>query len=170
MNINTNITTYWPTIEAKSFEAIKILSLTAVLLINVFPSPLLPASNPFMQRGGLNFYLNDIITASSSPASYPLEPGTVLGVVSTAYSSDASQTDASPFTTASGSLTRQGVMAANFLPINTKVRIGHNIYTVEDRMNSRYNDTYRIDIWMPSAEQARRYGLRPQIMEIVALP
>lgn len=123
-----------------------------------------------MQPQRLLFPINEIFISTSQPASYPFKPGAVLGVTSTAYSSTVGETDSSPFTTASGTTTRPGVMAANFLPIGTKVKIGNNIYTIEDRMNARYNDTYRIDIWMTSAAAARSHGVRPQIIEIVSLP
>lgn len=99
-----------------------------------------------------------------------LSEGAVVRVLSTAYSSTVDQTDASPFITASGTRVGPGVMAANFLPFGARVRIGQNIYTVQDRLNSRYNDKYVVDIWHSTRIQALAYGARVVEMEIVSLP
>ena len=82
-------------------------------------------------------------------------------VTATAYNSLASQTDSTPWITASGTKCRTGVIAANFLPFGTKVMIegfGEQIFVVEDRMNRRYNK--RIDIWFYSYKQAVQFGRR----------
>jgi 3D (Asp-Asp-Asp) domain-containing protein len=87
----------------------------------------------------------------------------------TAYSSTPDQTDDTPFITASGTHVRDGVVAANFLPIGAKIRLptmyGDKIFIVEDRMNSRY--TYRVDIWMRTREEAKQFGLRNLPIEII---
>lgn len=87
----------------------------------------------------------------------------------TAYSSTPDQTDDTPFITASGSHVRDGVVAANFLPIGTKIRFptmyGNKVFIVEDRMNSRY--TYRVDIWMRTREEAKQFGLRNLPIEVI---
>lgn len=86
----------------------------------------------------------------------------------TAYSSSPDETDDTPFITASGSQTRHGVIAANFLPFGAKVRIpkhfGDTVFTVEDRMARRFND--RIDVWFPSKAEAKRFGLQFTEVEI----
>ncbi len=82
-------------------------------------------------------------------------------VIATAYNSLSGQTDDSPWITASGTRCREGVIAANHLPIGTKVIIdgfGDRIFTVEDRMNKRYNK--RIDIWFRHYDDARKFGVR----------
>lgn len=99
-----------------------------------------------------------------------LQPGTALRVLATAYSSTPGQTDGDPFTTASGDRVKSGTMAANFLPFGTKVRIGSQIYTVQDRMNSRYNGSYVVDLWQPSRQAAIQFGVRVLEIEIVTLP
>jgi 3D (Asp-Asp-Asp) domain-containing protein len=80
----------------------------------------------------------------------------------TAYSSTVGQTDSSPFTTASGTTVRDGIVAANFLKIGTKVQIpqlyGDKIFTVEDRMAKKNNG--KVDIWMPSTAQALQFGVK----------
>lgn len=87
----------------------------------------------------------------------------------TAYSSTPDQTDSTPFITASGTRVRDGVVAANFLPIGTKVRMptvyGDKIFIVEDRMNSRY--WQRLDIWMETRQEALQFGVRTLPIEII---
>jgi len=78
-----------------------------------------------------------------------------------AYNSMVSQCDSTPWITASGTRCRTGVIAANHLPIGTKVIIegfGQQIFTVEDRMNRRYKDN--IDIWMLKYNDALKFGRR----------
>lgn len=87
-------------------------------------------------------------------------------VLSSAYSSTVDQCDASPCITADGfnvcANGKENVLAANFLPMGTKVMIpelfGDRVFTVHDRMNKRYY--YKIDIWMTSRERALQYGVR----------
>lgn len=89
-------------------------------------------------------------------------------VLVTAYSSTLDQTDASPFITARGTLVRDGIIAANFLPFGTKVRLPkiwpHKIFTVEDRMHARFSD--RVDIWFATREEALAFGLKITELEI----
>lgn len=86
----------------------------------------------------------------------------------TAYSSTPDQTDDTPFITASGSHVRDGVLAANFLPIGTRVKIpevyGDKIFIVEDRMNARYH--VRADIWMETREAAKKWGIKYVTLEV----
>ena len=87
----------------------------------------------------------------------------------TAYSSTVDQTDSTPFITASNTHVHWGTIAANFLPFKTKVRIpsmfGDKIFIVEDRMNRRY--WHRVDIWMPTRQEALNFGLRTLQIEIL---
>ncbi|MDP3963470.1 MAG: hypothetical protein Q8Q39_03160 [bacterium] len=80
----------------------------------------------------------------------------------TAYSSSPDETDSTPFITAMGTRTRDGVVATNDLPFNTRVRIpayfGDKEFVVEDRMNRRYTGRQYLDLWMPSKSQALRFG------------
>lgn len=99
-----------------------------------------------------------------------LASGAIIYAVSTAYSSTNGQTDSNPFTTASGHMVGQGVLATNFLPLGAQVRIDQRVYTVLDRMHPRYNDKYIVDIWVPSREAAVVYGARMVYVEIVSLP
>lgn len=91
-------------------------------------------------------------------------------VPSTAYSSTVDQTDDTPFITAMGTHVRDGVVAANFLPLGTVIKIpdyfGDKTFVVEDRMNKRYD--FRIDLWFPTRQEAKEWGLRKIKIEIVS--
>lgn len=92
-----------------------------------------------------------------------------LVVPITAYSSTPDQTDESPFITAWGTYVRDGIVAANFLPFGTKIKIpgifGDKIFVVEDRMNSRH--VYKIDIWFPDRQSALEFGIKTTKIQIV---
>lgn len=95
-------------------------------------------------------------------------------VTLTAYSSTVDQTDSSPCITANGfnvcSHGQENVIAANFLPFGTKVRIpdlfGTRVFTVQDRMNARYS--HRVDVWMKSRSAAKQFGVKHAKIEIVS--
>lgn len=135
-----------------SVQLIGALTIVAVAAMNAYPLPALA----FAQQ------------ISGRAAYFPQE--NFYAVTATAYSSTPEQTDSSPFITASGSHVRHGIIAANFLPLGTKVRLGQEIYTVEDRMNKRYNGKYRIDIWMASLGAAQSFGSRTLLIEVIAAP
>ncbi len=103
-------------------------------------------------------------------SSQPTIITSTLSVVATAYSSTPDQTDASPYTTSNGKPVYDGLIAANWLPYNTKIRIpdyfGEKIFTVNDRMNARYK-TGRMDLWMKSRADARQFGARRVRIQIV---
>lgn len=86
-----------------------------------------------------------------------------------AYSSTIDQTDDSPFIMASGNHVYDGAIAANFLPLGTKVKFPEvyddKIFTVEDRMNKRYS--YQMDIWMETRQEAKNFGVRKLKYEII---
>jgi 3D (Asp-Asp-Asp) domain-containing protein len=88
--------------------------------------------------------------------------GRVMTVAATAYSSTVAQCDSSPFITASGTRVHSGTIAANFLPFGTRIKIpdhfGDKVFVVEDRMSKRY--WHKIDIWMPTYQQAISFGKR----------
>ena len=92
-----------------------------------------------------------------------------MTVPATAYSSTPDQTDDSPFITAMGTYVRDGLVAANFLPFGTRIKIpdiyGDKIFIVEDRMNKRY--WHKVDIWFPDRESAMQFGLRTIRIQIL---
>lgn len=95
-------------------------------------------------------------------------------VIVTAYSSTADQTDSSPCITANGfnvcEHNRENVIAANFLPFGTRVRLpdiyGEKVFTVQDRMNPRHYS--RVDIWMKTRNKAKQFGVKRSKVEIVS--
>lgn len=90
----------------------------------------------------------------------------------TAYTSEVGQTDDSPCVTASGlnvcKRDQEDIVAANFLPIGTHVRIpelyGDRIFSVQDRMNARFNR--HVDIWLKDLQQAKQFGLKFAKIEV----
>lgn len=91
-------------------------------------------------------------------------------VVVTAYSSTEDQTDDTPFITASNKVVEDGIVASNFLPFGTKIRLpelfGDKIFIVEDRMHHRFSSNH-LDIWMPTRELAQNFGVKETFMEII---
>jgi len=76
-----------------------------------------------------------------------------------AYTSSIDETNEDPFTTASGSTTRDGIVACpSRLEFGTKVEINGIEYTCEDRMNRRYRDKENYDIWVSEKEIAYEWG------------
>jgi len=114
-------------------------------------------------------YFDSIIRLPENPDQPQPEAKKSMQISVTAYSSTPDQTSGNPFITASGSHVRDGVIAANFLPIGTKVRFpdkfGNKIFVVEDRMSQRY--WYRADIWMETREQAKEWGVKYTTIEIL---
>lgn len=90
-------------------------------------------------------------------------------VAASAYSSTPDQTDDSPFITAWNTNVRDGIIAANFLPFGTRIRIpdvyGDKIFVVEDRMNRRY--WHKIDIWFPDRQSALEFGVKTLKIQIL---
>ena len=89
----------------------------------------------------------------------------------TAYSSTYCQTDSTPFITASNSWVRWGVVANNFFPFGTRIRIpeyfGDKIFDIEDRMHWRKSNEH-VDIWFPVKQQAINFGITKTYVEILA--
>lgn len=111
--------------------------------------------------------------AYANPADRPEpQPIKVVHVTVTAYSSTPDQTDSTPCITADGfdvcANGLENVIAANFLPIGTQVKIpdyfGDQVFTVHDRMNRRYGD--RVDVWMTSRAKAIEFGRHTLKIEV----
>lgn len=101
-----------------------------------------------------------------------LEPKVInrIKMTITAYSSTVCQTDSTPFITASNSWVRKGIVANNFFPFGTKIRIpkyfGDKIFVIEDRMHWRKSNEH-IDIWFPAKQQAINFGITKAYVEIL---
>lgn len=120
---------------------------------------------------GLSLVQNDSLIAQRPPKTpKTYKPKEVYIVAATGYSSTPEQTDSTPFITAAGIHVRDGVVAANFLPFGTIIKIpelfGNKTFIVEDRMHSRYQ--LNIDIWFPEKALAKEFGLRIVRIEIVS--
>ncbi len=99
----------------------------------------------------------------------PVKVSKTINTTITGYSSTVDQTNSEPFITASGYWVRDGIVATNFLPFGTKIRIpeffGDKVFTVKDRMNRRHND--RVDIWFSTRQQAINFGIQYTYIEVI---
>lgn len=90
-----------------------------------------------------------------------LAPIKTINATVFAYASTVGQTDASPFTTASGATVADGIVANNCLPFGTEVSFpdyfGNKKFVVQDRMAPRYGCN-SFDIWFSSTAAARQFG------------
>lgn len=101
---------------------------------------------------------------------------TSFNVTATAYSSYPSQTDSTPFITATGARTRLGIIAVSrdllrTIPYGSRVKLqdlsgnarfnrlfADRVFVVEDTMHVRWRN--RIDVWFPDNSTAIRFGKR----------
>lgn len=109
---------------------------------------------------------------NSLPAAPEKAPKQVIWVTVTAYSSTVAECDSDPCTTANGfnvcEHNEEDVVAANFLPFGATLKMpdffGDKTFTVQDRMNARYN--YHIDVWMKTREAAKQFGVKYLKVEV----
>ncbi len=152
----------------------QIISATLLLALGTLSSVIVSDASPAPDTAEVilaeeaNALLNESpITISQPDAGADVK--SVVATIVTAYSSEVAQTDDTPYITASGTRVRQGVVAANWLPIGTKVRIpdlfGDQVFVVEDRMHSRH--TNRLDVWFPTRAEAVQFGARKAQIEIL---
>ena len=143
------------------------LAVTSLVIVTVLTGILTPWSvNTQTQQ-----FMEDLFTPQSHntfPFSDNREPAYTMWVRATAYSSDPWQTDSTPCYPAMDfnmcahyeDYGLEDTIAANFLPLGTKVKLpelfGNKVFTVRDRMNARYNGTNRIDIWVGSETPTNR--------------
>jgi len=110
------------------------------------------------------------LISTSDPSGPELKVVQKLPVIITAYSSTVWETDDSPFITASGAWVRDGIIANNYLPFGTKVRMpeiyGDKVFVVEDRMSWKKGN-YQIDIWFPSYWEAKEFGAKRTYIEVL---
>ena len=123
-----------------------------------------------LQEENLLVFGSNTLISKLNPANP--EPKVVqrLPVVITAYSSTVWETDEDPFITAAGTGVRDGIIANNYLPFGTKVRIpelyGDKVFTVEDRMNWKKGN-YQVDIWFSSYLEAKEFGAKRTYIEVL---
>jgi len=106
----------------------------------------------------------------SEPTNPEPQPVWKIRVVITGYSSTLWETDDDPYITAAGTWVRDGIVANNWLPIGTKIKIpelfGDRIFVVEDRM-SWTKGNYHVDVWFPSYWEALNFGAKRTYIEIL---
>ena len=139
------------------FKSLLNSCLATVLLVNIAGNPLINA-----------LWENVIHRAFDPFLGIAIDRPVEITVIATAYSSHPSETDDTPFHTATGEKVFDGVVAANFLDFGTRIMIpelfGDKIFIVLDRMNRRYTrelrKDHRIDIWVKNQKIAREFGVR----------
>lgn len=108
-----------------------------------------------------NISLNiPLLKASKGNEAFPEDRASIVENVSVTAYSDYGRT-------ASGAITRHGMVACNFLKLGTKVKIpflfGQKIFIVRDRMSKNYRKYPRnkkgLDVWMKSDKAARTFGV-----------
>ena len=75
--------------------------------------------------------------------------------------------------TASGKKAQYGMVACNWLPFGTRVKIkGLGVFTVADRgakslFGSKNNHIKHLDVYMPTHSQALKFGVRYAAVEVI---
>lgn len=110
------------------------------------------------------------VAPQEKPTEEEKEDNSVLVLATiTAYTSSVDETDDTPFITASGSTTGQGVIACpRKYPFGTQVEIQGELFVCEDRMNIRYEGQERFDIWMETKSEAYQWGVRELHIKVVS--
>jgi len=160
---------------------LSVLSFVFVVGAYIF-FPTIANADPLQEQMHYNEQTVELIVASMQNDSLPygtlpeaedaVAPRRTYTIPLTAYTSEVGQTDDSPCITASGldvcERDIENVVAANFLPIGTRVRIpelfGDQVFYVEDRMNARYY--YKMDVWMRELSDAKSFGLQYATVEV----
>ncbi|MGC8981782.1 MAG: hypothetical protein ACP5JU_02435 [Minisyncoccia bacterium] len=137
----------------------KILIIALILILVPFLKEVFSPTNAVVQH---NFIENNLFLSTNRNISIEKEKASKDYIVTvTGYSSSRDETDDEPFITASGDLVKEGIAASNFLPIGTKIKIpslfGDKVFEIKDRMNKRFY--YRVDIWFPTKEEAKNFGV-----------
>ena len=183
------------TMFKKALIAVKIISLmgTGIVLAAQEEKPMASATQQpyvtatqsgvieFSETGKAVIVQDNFIMAyraplqSTSPAIQTVR-GAIAGVTvrtmqvtSTGYNSLPEQTDSSPFIAADGTYVYDGMVAANFLPFGTKIKIPHyygdKVFVVHDRMAKRFSN--RVDVWFEHKSDAIQWGRRTVAIEIL---
>ncbi|OGY56343.1 MAG: hypothetical protein A2Y84_02295, partial [Candidatus Colwellbacteria bacterium RBG_13_48_8] len=128
-----------------------VISATLLLALGTLSLIFVSDAAPGLETTEVALAGEDNALVNQSPITKPdggLDAKEVVAVTITAYSSEIQQTDSTPYLTAAGTTVRPGIVAANWLPIGTRVRIpkifGDKIFVVEDRMHNRHTD--RLDV------------------------
>lgn len=146
----------------------------------LFPAPILAKSSEkiigvdeIIEFIDENLGLSKRKFVNTLPLNSDLQLKTTGNYTITAYTSEAAQCDSSPCITANGfnvcEHAVEDTVAANFLPLGSKVRIpdlfGDRVFVVRDRMNKRYQN--RLDVWMIEKTEAINFGVKVAKVEIL---
>lgn len=160
------------TVAAAVIFGLILASLPTARPAQAFPLVYLPVFSQFL--GIKDLFSAQISQAAQEelilPASGEREPDKRVNAVITAYTSTVDQCDDDPFIAAGGKHVYDGMMAANWLPLGTKIKIpalyGDKIFTVDDRMNARYGYG-RMDIWLDTSKaEAKKFGVKRVEVEV----
>ena len=156
-------------------KGVKYLIAFMLLGVNTFPPVQLNIwqTQSEIKNNANNIFYSDSLTAQNRPIVNAKNKSALksrkIDVWITAYASMPEQTDDTPFITATGNYVRDGVVAANFLPFGTKIRMpelfGEKVFVVEDRMHSRFQNS--VDIWFADNKEAKNFGKQWSKIEIL---
>lgn len=173
------------------------LGLVISALITAFSAPRVDEVEPTGAPTPVELSIEPRAEVLAMPGSSPATPAVqgptanpVFVLRATGYNSHASQTDATPFITATGVRTRFGIMAVSRdllgsdLPFGSLVRLrdlgnyhtgrgvgafqallDDQLFIVEDTMHSRKSQ--QVDVWFESYSQAVTWGVRKVEVELV---
>lgn len=99
------------------------------------------------------------------------ERGVTLSATISYYTASKDETDSTPCITADGTNicpAREGIIATNWLPVGTKIKVDGKVYRVADRMNQRYQWPY-MDILVESKAIAKKNGRQNKEVEILGI-
>ncbi|MBT5808021.1 3D domain-containing protein [Candidatus Uhrbacteria bacterium] len=159
---------------------LSVLSFVLVIALYIF-TPTTANADPIQDRTQFDHETVQLIVVSmqngsrkhgSLPVSDNAPARRHYTIPMTAYTSEVAQTDDTPCITASGldvcERNIENVVAANFLPLGTRVKIpelfGDRVFYVEDRMNRRYD--LKMDIWLKDYDEAIQFGLQYTTIEV----
>lgn len=92
----------------------------------------------------------------------------IINATVTAYTSSVDETDDTPFETASGERTKDGVLACPpKYKFGTNVIIKNKVFVCEDRMNRRYHNQERFDMWVETKAEAFDWGVQNLQVEVI---
>ena len=120
-------------------------------------------------RLGTEFSAEQPVKSFAQPIAPKQKPTLNVNYTLTSYTSIEALTDASPFTTANGSHTAFGIVAANCLAFGTEIKIpalfGDQVFTVQDRLNAS-KGCGLIDVWLPTYKEAKQFGVKFTKVEV----
>ncbi|HLD21502.1 MAG TPA: hypothetical protein VJB65_01240 [Patescibacteria group bacterium] len=147
----------------KNITVVSVVSALSMVLFFTFPAPTLSDSdyskNPLAIIGPIHTIFSEApntTTSNALPTIDKAEPRVIKTYHArmTYYESKVAQTDGNPWITASGARVHWGTVAANCLPIGTKIRIpdiyGDQTFTVLDRHSRRFGCGL-VDVWTDHA-------------------